>query len=73
MIIEAIELIGSLPNLYGDTAWVRPESGLKLIKKYGAHKLLFAKIDLYLSYFFKALIIHPVNECFNFFLCSFYL
>ena len=38
---EAIELIGSLPNLYGDTAWVRPESGLKLIKKYGAHKLLF--------------------------------
>ena len=41
MIIEAIELIGSLPNLYGDTAWVRPESGLKLIKKYGAHKLLF--------------------------------
>ena len=38
---EAIELIGSLPNLYGDTAWVRPESGLKLIRKYGAHKLLF--------------------------------
>ena len=38
---EAIELIGSLPNLYGDTAWVKPESGLKLMKKYGAHKLLF--------------------------------
>ena len=38
---EAIELIGSLPNLYGDTAWVKPESGLKLIQKYGAHKLLF--------------------------------
>lgn len=38
---EAIELIGSLPNLYGDTAWVKPESGLRLIKKYGAHKLLF--------------------------------
>ena len=40
MIIEAIELIGSLPNLYGDTAWVRPESVLTLIKKYGANKLL---------------------------------
>ena len=38
---EAIELIGSLPNLYGDTAWVEPEAGLKLMKKYGAHKLLF--------------------------------
>ncbi len=38
---EAIELIGSLPNLYGDTAWVKPESALKLVKKYGAHKLLF--------------------------------
>ena len=38
---EAIELIGSLPNLYGDTTWVNPESGLKLMKKYGAHKLLF--------------------------------
>ena len=38
---EAIELIGSLPNLYGDTTWVKPESGLKLIRKYGAHKLLF--------------------------------
>lgn len=39
--LEAIELIGSLPNLYGDTAWVKPESGLRLIRKYGAHKLLF--------------------------------
>ena len=38
---EAIELIGSLPNLYGDTTWVKPESGLRLMKKYGAHKLLF--------------------------------
>lgn len=38
---EAIELIGSLPNLYGDTAWVKPASGLKLMQKYGAHKLLF--------------------------------
>lgn len=38
---EAIELIGSLPNLYGDTTWVKPESGLKLIRKYGANKLLF--------------------------------
>ena len=38
---EATELIGALPNLYGDTAWVRPEAGRKLIRKYGAHKLLF--------------------------------
>ena len=38
---QAIELIGSLPNLYGDTTWVRPEAALRLVKKYGAEKLLF--------------------------------
>lgn len=56
---EAIELIGSLPNLYGDTAWVKPESGLKLVKKYGAHKLLFGTdnpidgVDTYSHPFYK--------------------
>lgn len=56
---EAIELIGSLPNLYGDTAWVKPESGLKLIQKYGAHKLLFGTdnpidgVDTYAHPFYK--------------------
>lgn len=56
---EAIELIGSLPNLYGDTAWVKPESGLKLVKKYGAQKLLFGTdnpidgVDTYAHPFYK--------------------
>lgn len=56
---EAIELIGSLPNLYGDTAWVKPESALKLVKKYGAHKLLFGTdnpidgVDTYSHPFYK--------------------
>ncbi len=57
---DAIELIGALPNLYGDTAWVRPESGLKLVKKYGAQKLLFGTDnpidgeDTYAHPFYKA-------------------
>lgn len=56
---EAIELIGSLPNLYGDTAWVKPESALKLVNKYGAHKLLFGTdnpidgVDTYAHPFYK--------------------
>ena len=56
---DAIELIGSLPNLFGDTAWVKPESGLKLIKKYGAHKLLFGTdnpidgVDTYAHPFYR--------------------
>lgn len=56
---EAVELIGSLPNIYGDTAWVKPESALKLIKKYGAHKLLFGTdnpidgVDTYAHPFYK--------------------
>lgn len=56
---EAIELIGSLKNLYGDTAWVKPESALKLVKKYGAHKLLFGTdnpidgVDTYSHPFYK--------------------
>lgn len=38
---EAIALIGSLPNLYGDTTWVPPEAARKLVERFGAHKLLF--------------------------------
>ncbi len=38
---EAIELIGKLPNLYGDTTWVPVETTLKVIEKYGSKKLMF--------------------------------
>lgn len=38
---EAIELIQKLPNLYGDTAWVQPETSINMINKYGSDKLLF--------------------------------
>ena len=38
---EAIYLIGQLPNLYGDTTWVRMESTLRFIEKNGDEKLLF--------------------------------
>ncbi|WP_244834993.1 TatD family hydrolase [Clostridium sp. BJN0001] len=38
---EAIDLISKLPNLYGDTTWVKPENALKMIKKCGIDKLLF--------------------------------
>lgn len=56
---EAIELVGALPNLYGDTTWVRPESGLQLVRKYGAHKLLFGSdnpidgVDTYAHPFYR--------------------
>ena len=38
---EAIELIGKLPNLYGDTAWVDPKHVIEMIRKYGSDKILF--------------------------------
>lgn len=38
---QAIELLGKLPNLYGDTTWVPVESTLKSIKKWGSEKILF--------------------------------
>ncbi len=56
---EAIELVGSLPNLYGDTTWVRPESALQLVRQYGAHKLLFGSdnpidgVDTYAHPFYR--------------------
>lgn len=38
---EAIELVSRLPNLYGDTTWVSPESTYRLIKTAGIGKVLF--------------------------------
>lgn len=38
---EAIELISKLPNLYGDTAWVKADAVFQAIKKCGNHKILF--------------------------------
>lgn len=38
---EAIELLGTLPNLYGDTAWVPMESTIAAIKKWGSKKMMF--------------------------------
>lgn len=38
---RAIELIGQLPNLYGDTTWVPVASTLKVIQKYGSERILF--------------------------------
>ena len=38
---EAVELIGKLPNLYGDTTWVPVETTLEVIKRYGSKKLMF--------------------------------
>lgn len=38
---EAIELLGMLPNLYGDTTWVPLESTVEIVKRYGSKKLFF--------------------------------
>lgn len=38
---EAIKLISLLPNLYGDTTWVKPEKVLRAIKVCGSFKILF--------------------------------
>lgn len=38
---EAIRLLSSLPNLYGDTAWVSTESTIQAMKEAGSHKMLF--------------------------------
>ncbi|MBR4027706.1 MAG: amidohydrolase family protein [Lachnospiraceae bacterium] len=38
---EAIQLLGTLPNLYGDTTWVPLESTLKAIETAGSEKMLF--------------------------------
>ena len=38
---EAIELLGKLPNLYGDTTWVSVESTLEAVSRWGSEKILF--------------------------------
>ncbi len=38
---EATELIGKLPNLYGDTTWVKMENTIKFIEKNGDEKIVF--------------------------------
>lgn len=38
---EAIELLGKLPNLYGDTTWVPLSSTVQIVEKYGSKKLFF--------------------------------
>ena len=38
---EAIELMGKLPNLYGDTTWVPLESTIEIVKRYGSKRIFF--------------------------------
>lgn len=38
---EAIELIASLPNLYGDSCWVTPDKTMQAIRVCGSEKILF--------------------------------
>ena len=38
---EAIELLGKADNLFGDTAWVPMSSTVKVIEKYGTHRIMF--------------------------------
>ena len=37
----ALELLGTLPNLYGDTTWVPVSTTLKAIERWGSGKMLF--------------------------------
>lgn len=56
---EAIDFISTLPNLYGDTAWVKSEKVVYAIKKCGSHKILFGTdspingIDTYNSEYYN--------------------
>ncbi len=38
---EAVELLGKLPNLYGDTTWVPVETTIDVVKRYGSKKIMF--------------------------------
>ena len=38
---EAIRLLSSLPNLYGDTTWVPLESTIQAVQEAGSHKIVF--------------------------------
>ena len=60
---EAIELVASLSNLYGDTTWVAPEKTLQAIRVCGEDKIMFGSdspiagpdtygaLDFYMYYF----------------------
>ena len=56
---KAIELIGKLPNLYGDTVWVKPEKAIRAIELCGIDKILFGTdnpidgLDTYNHEFYK--------------------
>lgn len=38
---EALDLLGALPNLYGDTTWVPVATTVEAIRRYGSRKMLF--------------------------------
>jgi len=38
---QALDLLGKLPNLYGDTTWVPLATTLEAIRRYGSKKMLF--------------------------------
>jgi predicted TIM-barrel fold metal-dependent hydrolase len=38
---QALELLGKLPNLYGDTTWVPVSTTLEAIRRWGSEKMLF--------------------------------
>ena len=38
---EALDLLGELPNLYGDTSWVPLKTTLEAVKRHGSEKMLF--------------------------------
>ena len=38
---QALELLGKLPNLYGDTTWVPISTTIEAIKRYGSGKMVF--------------------------------
>ena len=37
----ALDLLGKLPNLYGDTTWVPVATAVEAIRRYGSKKMLF--------------------------------
>jgi predicted TIM-barrel fold metal-dependent hydrolase len=37
----AIKVVTEVPNIFGDTAWVKPDSTLKTISKAGIEKIMF--------------------------------
>lgn len=53
---KAIELVSSLPNLFGDTTWVSKEHALDAVRTCGANKILFGTdnpidgVDTYAKY-----------------------